>query len=65
MLELGEGKPIALGEVGIPPPAEVLKSQPKWAWFMVWAGMVERQADRLKTAYADPWVLSRGDPLPK
>jgi hypothetical protein len=43
----------------------VLKSQPKWVWFMDWAGGVERQADRLKTVYSDPWVLGRGDPPPK
>jgi len=42
-----------------------LKSQPKWVWFMDWGGGVDRQADRLKTAYGNPWVLSRGDPLPK
>ena len=65
ILDLANGKPIALGEVGTPPSAETLKSQPKWVWFMDWAGGVERQADRLKTAYGDAWVLGRGDPLPK
>jgi len=65
ILDLANGKPIALGEVGTPPAAETLKSQPKWVWFMDWAGGVERQADRLKTAYGDAWVLGRGDPLPK
>jgi hypothetical protein len=49
---------------GTPPPAETLKSQPKWVWFMDWAGGVDRQADRLKTAYSDAWALGRGDPLP-
>ena len=29
-------KPIALGEVGEPPPLEIFKTQPNWAWFMVW-----------------------------
>jgi hypothetical protein len=32
---------------------------------MDWSGGVDRQAERLKTTYANPWVLSRGDPLPK
>ena len=32
---------------------------------MDWGGGVDRQADRLKAAYTNPWVLSRGDPLPK
>src|ERR1022692_2861921 len=61
ILDLANGKPIALGEVGSPPPAEVLKSQPKWVWFMDWADGVQWQADKLKTAYANPWVISRGD----
>ncbi|MGA3258604.1 MAG: glycosyl hydrolase [Bryobacteraceae bacterium] len=61
MLALAEGKPIALGEVGVPPSAEVLKAQPRWAWFMVWAGMVN---DRILPAYSNPYVINRGDPLP-
>jgi mannan endo-1,4-beta-mannosidase len=61
MLALADGKPVALGEVGRPPSAEVLKTQTKWAWFMVWAGMVN---DGIKTVYADPHTLNRGDPLP-
>jgi mannan endo-1,4-beta-mannosidase len=65
LLDLAEGKPIALGEVGRPPSAETLKAQPRWAWFMVWAGMVDRQADALKTTYSDPYLIGRGDPLPK
>jgi mannan endo-1,4-beta-mannosidase len=65
ILDLANGKPIALGEVGTPPPAEVFKSQPKWVWFMDWGGGVDRQADRLKAAYSNPWVIGRGDPLPK
>jgi mannan endo-1,4-beta-mannosidase len=37
LLSLGEGKPIALGEVGEVPTAEILAEQPYWAWFMTWA----------------------------
>ena len=36
LLELGEGKPIALGEVGQIPTPEVLNKQPYWAWYMPW-----------------------------
>jgi mannan endo-1,4-beta-mannosidase len=36
MLELAGDKPIALGEVGNPPPADKLKEQPRWTWFMRW-----------------------------
>jgi hypothetical protein len=51
---------VALGEVPTPPSAEVLKAQPKWAWFMVWAGKVN---DRIKPAYSSSYVIKRGDPL--
>jgi mannan endo-1,4-beta-mannosidase len=63
--DLANGKPMALGEVGTPPSAEILRAQPKWVFFMDWAGGVDRQADRLKTAYSNPWVIGRGDPLPQ
>src|SRR5262245_37338727 len=36
LLALAGGRPIALGEVGVAPTEELLKSQPKWAWFMRW-----------------------------
>jgi len=65
ILDLADGKPIALGEVGRPPSSETLKAQPKWAWFMVWAGMVDRGAEALKTAYSDPYLISRGDAAPR
>ena len=41
ILTIAGGKPIALGEVGQPPSAEVIQAQPKWVWFMDWAGGVE------------------------
>jgi len=62
MLALADGKPIALGEVGIPPSAETLKAQPRWAFFMLWAGMVD---DRIKPLYTNPYYLNRGDRIPK
>ena len=37
LLKLGEGKPIALGEVGEVPTAQILEEQPYWAWFMTWS----------------------------
>jgi mannan endo-1,4-beta-mannosidase len=59
------GSPIALGELGSPPSAEILKSQPKWVWFMTWAGMEGGlQSGRIKEAYSNPYFINRGDPLP-
>jgi mannan endo-1,4-beta-mannosidase len=64
LLTIANGKPISLGEVGSPPSAEVLRSQPKWVWFMTWAGMEGFQSGRTKDAYNNPYFISRGDPLP-
>ena len=61
IMALADGKPVALGEVGTPPSADVLKAQPKWAFFMHWAGMVN---DRIKPAYTNPSLIHRGDPIP-
>jgi mannan endo-1,4-beta-mannosidase len=62
IMALADGKPVALGEVGAPPTAEVLKAQPKWAFFMVWGGMVN---ERIKTAYGDAYTINRGDRIPE
>ena len=40
LLSLAKGKPIALAEVGNPPSPEILKEQPKWTYYVIWAGMV-------------------------
>jgi mannan endo-1,4-beta-mannosidase len=39
LLVLAKGKPILFGEVGNPPTSEVLKKQPKWTSWVIWAGM--------------------------
>jgi mannan endo-1,4-beta-mannosidase len=36
LLALAGDKPIALGEVGRIPTAEILRAQPRWTWFMNW-----------------------------
>jgi len=36
---IANGKPIGFGEVGSPPPPEVLLTQPRWTFYMTWAGM--------------------------
>ena len=43
LLALAQGKPIALGEVGQPPPVEVLVKQPGWTWFMLWGELPARR----------------------
>ncbi len=36
---LAKGKPLALGEVGIPPTLKVFESQPDWTFYVIWSGM--------------------------
>lgn len=65
LVELAAGKPVALGEIGRPPALEILGKQPRWAWFMGWAGIFDRETTAAhKTLFDDPRVLSRGAELP-
>ena len=40
LLALAKGKPVVLGEVGNPPTPQIIKRQPKWSYYVIWAGMV-------------------------
>lgn len=60
---LSQGKPLALAEVGTPPAPEILLKQPRWAYYMTWAGMVRNTTRRQYDALiADPRVLWLEDP---
>lgn len=63
LLDLANGKLIALGEVGELPKAEILEVQPKWAWFMIWANWLEthNKPERVKEIYGHPSVLTRDE----
>ena len=60
---LSHDKPMVLGEVGNPPSLEVLKEQPLWGFWVVWAGMVRNTT---KTQYQEfissPSILMLDDP---
>lgn len=60
LLDLADGKLIALGEVGEMPSITVLKAQPKWVWFMIYANYLqsENSPDKVKDIYEYPPVLS-------
>ena len=45
LLKLGNGKPIAWGEVGKLPTPDIIKQQPKWVWFMCWSEFLETAND--------------------
>jgi cephalosporin-C deacetylase-like acetyl esterase len=66
LLKLAAGKPIALAEVGAPPSLEVLAQQPKWTWWMTWAGMGQGRrpgvAEAMRALVHDPRSWSLSDP---
>ncbi len=63
LLELAQGKPIALGEVGQVPTPETLKNQPEWTWFMPWGNLVFKNNDnqKVKSLFTAPNVLTMGE----
>ena len=60
LLELAEGKPIALGEVGNLPTTEILASQRDWTWFMPWGWIlfVASGEEEIRELYLSPQVLT-------
>lgn len=60
LLELGQGKAIALGEIGEVPTPEILDQQPQWCWFMIWAKWVETHntPEQVKALYNYPRTLT-------
>ena len=63
LVTLSEGKPVTLGEVGNPPTSEILKQQPKWVYYVTWAGMVRNTPKKEYAALLqDPRILNLEDP---
>jgi len=60
LLDLAKGKIIALTEVGELPKAEILKAQPKWAWFMVWSSWLwtDNTKGRVREIYSLPQTIN-------
>jgi mannan endo-1,4-beta-mannosidase len=62
LVALSQGKPLALAEVGSPPTPEILAQQPRWTYYMTWAGMVRNTPRKQYEALlADPRVLDLED----
>jgi mannan endo-1,4-beta-mannosidase len=60
---LAQGKPLALAEVGNPPMPEIMEKQPKWAYYMTWAGMVRNTPwKQYEALFADKRFLWLEDP---
>lgn len=60
LLDLGKGKPIALGEVGQMPSNQVLEDQNKWTWFMGWANWLNKanDPDSVRALYSSPRTIT-------
>jgi mannan endo-1,4-beta-mannosidase len=60
LIELGGGKPIAIGECGQLPTPEILSTQPYWVWFMCWSNHIWRANDPSETSrlYQDNRVIT-------
>ena len=63
LLVLAKGKPVLFGEVGTPPSLDILKAQPNWASWVIWAGFVRNtSAAQFKELVNSPRMLSLEDP---
>jgi mannobiose 2-epimerase len=63
LAHLGQGKVIALGEVGEVPTPDILAHQPLWAWFMIWGNFVDTHntPQQMRALYGCPRVLTHED----
>jgi mannan endo-1,4-beta-mannosidase len=61
LLELAQGKPVALGEIGAVPDPTIFIRQPRWAWFMIWSDFLDgtNSHGAIQALYNDHRVLSR------
>lgn len=59
MLDVAQGKPIALAEVGSVPSPDVLERQNKWIWFMVWAEYLKDPSYNTDQSVKDTYYLAR------
>jgi mannan endo-1,4-beta-mannosidase len=63
LLKMSQGKPLVLGEFGNPPSLEILDKQPKWCFYVTWAGMVRNTMKRqYNILMKDPRFLNLDDP---
>ncbi len=63
LLGLSKGKPITLAEVGNPPSPEILEKQPKWSYWVIWAGMTRNTSKKqYEILNNDPRVIGLDDP---
>jgi mannobiose 2-epimerase len=63
LAKLGQGKVIALGEVGVVPTPDILDHQPLWTWFMIWSNFVNTHntPQQMRDLYSYPKILTHED----
>ncbi len=61
LLQMADGKPIAIGECGKLPTPDILRRQPYWCWFMCWAGFFTKhnETEIAVDLYRAPVVRTR------
>ncbi|MBP1962939.1 glycosyl hydrolase [Paenibacillus aceris] len=61
IVQLADGKPVAIGENGELPSAAILKEQPKWAYFMTWGKLLSEnnKKEEIQTFYSNSKIFSR------
>jgi mannan endo-1,4-beta-mannosidase len=63
LVELAEGRIIAMGEIGNAPEPEILDQQPQWTWFMMWSRFpwTKNAPGEIKNLYDHPNVITRDE----
>jgi mannan endo-1,4-beta-mannosidase len=62
LVRLGQGKPLALAEVGNPPAAEIMEKQPLWTYYAIWNDMVHNTPKKqYAAALSGPRMLGLND----
>lgn len=63
LVELADGKIIAMGEIGNAPDPEILDQQPQWTWFMMWSRFpwTKNTPAEIKDLYQHPRVVSKDE----
>lgn len=61
IVELANGKPVAVGENGELPSKSILNNQPKWAYLMTWGKMLadNNAKEEITSFYTNPKLLTR------
>ena len=63
LLEMADGKPIAMGEIGKVPSPEIFDQQDEWVWFMIWHKFpwTKNTREDVQALYKHPKVLTKSE----